>query len=60
MKKSNFFLLRIWDFTNIHSRGQKHWEYVESIVEQFKKLGLSFKTAVINKYKEGAILHIFM
>ena len=45
-KKSNFQLLRIWDFTNIHSRGQKHWEYVESVIEQFKKLGFSFRTAV--------------
>ena len=23
-----------------------HWEYVKSFIEQFKKLGFSFKTAV--------------
>ena len=26
--------------------GKKHWDYVESVVEKFKKLGFSFRTAV--------------
>ena len=34
--------------SKIHSRVQKHWEYVESVVEQFKKLGISFRTPVLS------------
>ena len=39
--------------TKIHFRDQKQWVNVESLVEQFNKLGFVFRTAVHRGYGIG-------